>query len=87
MTDAVNTDNLALLVNTPAEAESQLRNLEHAAGFIGFTGNANKTEYMYFKQKGAISTENGKPRKLFDQFTYNGSKIMVRKISISSISV
>ena len=34
---------------------------------------ANKTECLCFKQKGAIST--GKPLKLVDQFTYLGSNI------------
>ena len=32
-------------------------------------------EFMYFKQDGDISTLNGKPLKLVDQFTYLGSNI------------
>ena len=51
MTDADYADDLALLTNTPAQAESLLHNLKQAAGGIGLRVNANKTEYMYFKQK------------------------------------
>ena len=36
---------------------------------------ANKTEYMHFEQEETISTLNGKPVKLIDQFTYLGSNI------------
>ena len=35
--------------------------------------NANKTEYMCFKQKKAISTISGKPLKLEDHFTHFSS--------------
>ena len=37
---------------------------------------SNKIEYMYFKQKGVISTLSGKPLKLINQFTYVGSNIL-----------
>ena len=37
--------------------------------------NTNKTEFIDFKQKEAISTLSEKPLKLVDQFTYLGSKI------------
>ena len=46
------TDDLVLFTNTPTQVEYQLQ----AAGGIGFYVNANKTEYICFKQKGAIST-------------------------------
>ena len=41
-------DDMALLANTPARAESQLHSLERAAGGIGLHVNADKTEYMCF---------------------------------------
>ena len=69
------TDNLALLTGTPAQAESLLHSLEQAAGGINLDMNTNKTEYMYFNPKEAISTLSGKPSKLVDQFTYIGSNI------------
>ena len=44
--DADYTDGIALLVNTPTQAESLLHNLEQAAGGIGLHVNADKTGYM-----------------------------------------
>ena len=49
MTDAHYADDLALLANTPDQAELQLHSLEQAAGGIGFSMNADETD-------GAIST-------------------------------
>ena len=68
-------NDLVLLANTPAQAESLLYNLEQAAGGIGLYVNANKTEHMYFKWEGAISTLSGRPLKLIDEFTYLNSNI------------
>ena len=42
--------------------------LEQAAGGIILYENVNKTEFMCFKQEGAISILSGKPLKLVDQF-------------------
>ena len=53
-----------LLVNTSTQIESQLRSLVQAAGGIGFNQNANKTEFMCYKQEGTISTLSGKPLNL-----------------------
>ena len=64
------TDDIALLANTPAQAKSQLYNLEQAAGDIGLHVNADKTEFMSFNQRGDISTLNGGSLKLVDKFTY-----------------
>ena len=47
MTDADNTDNLVLLTNTPAQAESLQQNQEKAVGGTGHYANINKTEYMF----------------------------------------
>ena len=44
------------IANIPANAESLLHNLERVAGGIGPHVNADKTEYMWFNQRGDIST-------------------------------
>ena len=45
------TDDLPLLVNTPAQAKSLLHSLEQAAGGISLNKNANKTEFMCLNKK------------------------------------
>ena len=62
------TDDIALLANTSALAESLLHSLEQAAGGIGLHVNADKTEYMCFNQNqtGDISTLIGGSLKLVD---------------------
>ena len=75
MTDSDYADDIALLTNTPAQAEYLLQSLEQAVGSIGLHMNTNRSEYMYFKQKGAISTLSGRLLKLVDQFTYLSSNI------------
>ena len=70
ITDADYTDDIALLANAPAQAETLLHSLERTAAGIGL--NANKTEYMCFNQTGDISTLNGSSLKLI-KFTYLGS--------------
>ena len=57
MNDADHTDDLALLANTPAQAGFLLYSLEQTAEGSGLYMNANKTEFMCFKQEGAISAE------------------------------
>ena len=52
-------DDIALLANTPTQAESLLHSLEQAAGGIGLQMNVDKTEYMSFNQEGCIFTLNG----------------------------
>ena len=68
-------DDIALLANTSAQAESLLHSLEKAAGSIGLYINADKMEYKCFNQKGGISTLKGGSLKLVDKFTYLGSSI------------
>ena len=75
ITDSDNTDDIALLANTPAQAESLLHSLECSAGSIGLHVNADNTEYMCFNQSGDISTLSGGPLKLVDKFTYLRSSI------------
>ena len=48
--DADYADDITLLANTPAQAETQLHSLGRAAGGIGLHVNADKTEYMCFNQ-------------------------------------
>ena len=52
-----------------------LFNMEQAAKGIGLYMNSDKTEFMYFKQEGAIFTLNGKLLKFVDQFIYLDSNI------------
>ena len=73
ITDADYTDDIAILANTPTQAETLLHSLERAAG--GLHVNAHKTEYMCFNQTGDISTLDGTSLKLVDKFTYLGSSI------------
>ena len=75
ITDADYTDDIALLANTPNQAETLLHSLERAATGIGLHVNALKTEYMCYNQTGNISTLDGTSLKLVDKFTYLGSSI------------
>ena len=75
ITDADYAGNIALLANTPAQAETLLRALEQAAAGIGFHVNADKTKYMCFYQRGDISILNGSSLKLVDKFTYLGGSV------------
>ena len=50
ITDADHADDLALLANTPTQAEFLLHSLEQSAGDVGLHVNTNKTEYMSFKR-------------------------------------
>ena len=72
ITDA---DYIAILANTPNQAETLLHSLERAIAGIGLYVNAHKTEYMCYNQTGDISTLDGTPLKLVDKFTYLGSSI------------
>ena len=72
ITDA---DHIALLGNTPKQAETLLHSLERAAAGIGLNVNAHKTEHMGFNQAGHISTLDGTSLKLADKFTYLGSNV------------
>ena len=62
-TKSILADDLVLFTNTPAQTEYLRHSLEQAAGGVGLHVNANKTEFMCFKQEGAISTLSGKPLK------------------------
>ena len=75
ITDVDYASDIALLVNTPSQAETLLHSLEQAAAGIGLHVNAHKTEYMCFNQTGDIFTLNGISLKLIDKFTYLGSSV------------
>ena len=64
MIDAVYTNDVALIENTPVQAESLLHSLKKAVRGTGFKVDANRIEFMWFKQKSDISTLNGQPLNL-----------------------
>ena len=75
ITDAEYADDIAILANTPNQAETLLHSLERADAGIGLYVNARKTEYMCYNQTGDISTLDGTTFKLVDKFTYLGSSV------------
>ena len=75
ITDTDYADYIAILADTPAQAEALLHSLERAAAGIGLHVNAHKTEYMCFNQTGDISTLVGSSLKLVGRFTYQGSSV------------
>ena len=75
ITDTDYADDMAILANTPNQAETLLRSLERAAAGIGLHVNAHKTEYMCFNQTGDISTLDETSLKRLDKFTNLGSSV------------
>ena len=73
--DADYADDMVLLANSTAQAESLLQSLEWVAGGIGLYVNAGKTEYMCFNQRSNISTLNVGPLKLVNKFNFLVSSI------------
>ena len=69
ITNADYADDLAILANTPNQAETLLHSLEWATAGIGLYVNAHKTEYTGFNQTGDISTLDESSLKLVDKFT------------------
>ena len=84
ITDDDYTDDIAILVNTPNQAETLLHSLERAAAVIGLHVNAHKTEYMCFNQTGDISTLGRSSLKLVDKFTYLGSSVSLTEKDIDT---
>ena len=84
ITDADYPDDIALLANTPAQAETLLHNLLWAAAGIGLHVNADKTEYMCFNQRGNISTLNSSSLKLVDKLTYLRSSVSSTETDINT---
>ena len=75
ITDADYADDIAILANTPNQAETRLHSLEQAAAGIDFHINTHKTEYMCFNQIGDNSTLYGSSLKLVGKFTYLGNSV------------
>ena len=75
ITDAYYANDIALLANTPNQAETLLHSSEWAAAGIGLHVNAHKTEYMCYNQTGDITTLDGASLKLVHKFTYLGSSV------------
>ena len=75
ITDADYADDIAILPNTPAQAETLPHSLEQAAVGIGLHVNGHKTEYMSFNQTGDISTLDRSSLKLVDKFSYLRSSV------------
>ena len=78
------TDNIALLANTSAQAESLLHSLERAAGGMGLRVNVDKIEYMCSNQRSDIYTLKGGLLKLVDKFTYQGSSVSSTETDINT---
>ena len=75
-------DDIALLANTPNQAETLLHSLEREGAGIGLHVNADKTEYMCFNQRSDVSTLNGSSLKLVDKFTYLGRSVSLTETDI-----
>ena len=82
ITDADYADDIAILANTPVQAETLLHILERAATGIGLNVNTHKTEYMCFNQTGDIFTLGGSSLKLVDKFTNIASCVSSTKKEI-----
>ena len=76
-------NDIALLANALAQAETLLHSLKRAAAGIGLHVNTHKMEYMCFNQRGYISTLNGSSLKLVDKSTYLGSSVSSTKTDIN----
>ena len=83
-TDKDNADDIALLSNALAQAETLLNSLERAAVCIGLHVKAHRTEYMTLNKGGNISTLNGSSLKLVDKFTYQGSSVSSTETDINT---
>ena len=82
--DADYADDLALLTNTPNQAETLLHSFERAAAGIGLHINAHKTEDMCYNQTGNITTLDGASLKLVDKFTFLGSSVSSTENNINT---
>ena len=84
ITDADCVNDIALLTNTSAQAETLQHSLERAPTGIGLLVNVHKTEYMCFNQRGDITTQNGSSLKLIDKFTYLGCNVSSTETDINT---
>ena len=77
-------DVIALLANTPAQAEYLLNSLERGAAGIGLHVNADKIEYTCFNQRTDISTLNSSSLKLVEKFIYLWSSVSSSETDINT---
>ena len=84
ITDTDYADDIAILANTPNQAETLQHSSERAAASIVLHVNARKTEYMCYNQTGDITALDGTPRKLENKFTYLGSSVSSTKRDIDT---
>ena len=84
ITDTDYADDLAIMVNTPAQALTLLHSPERAAAGIGLHVNAHKTEYICFNHTGDIYTLGGSSLKHVDKFTYIGSSVSSNEADIDT---
>ena len=85
ITNADYADDIALLANTPAQAETLLHSLERTVEGICLLVNAHKTEYMCFNQRCDISTLDDSSLKQVDKFTYLGSSVSSTETDINTL--
>ena len=86
ITDADYANDIVLLANTHAQAETLLHSLEQATAGISLHVNAHKMEYMCFNQTGDISTLNSSSLKLVDKFTHLRSSVLSTETDINTTS-
>ena len=84
ITDADYADDMAILANTPNQAETLMNSSEQAAAGIGLHVNAHKTEYICYNQTGDISTLDGTSLKPVDIFIYLLSSVSSTKKGINT---
>ena len=87
ISDADYADDIELLRNTSAQAETVLHCLERAAASIGPHVNTDKTEYMCFNQRGDISTINGSLGNSVPSTKKDNTRLAKAWIAIDSLSV
>ena len=75
ITDADYANDIAILANTPNQAETLLHSLERAAAGFGLHVNAHIMKYMCYNHTGDISTLDVSFLKLVDKFTYLRSSV------------
>ena len=84
ITDANYTNDISLLANAPAKAETLQHSLERGIASIALHVNAHKTEYLCFNQTGNIFTLNDSTLKLVDKFIYLGSSVSSTEMDINT---
>ena len=84
ITDTGYADDLCLLSDTIAEAQTLLDRLETAAAQVGLFMNEKKTEYMCFNQTGSkLKSKTGKELKEVEDFVYLGSWVNTTERDLS----